>query len=231
MSVSQVRERMRAAALRAGRNPDEVTLIAVTKGHSASEINDAVYTHGIKRFGENRVQEWRDKQPLLPAEVEWHFIGNLQRNKVKYLAAGGLTWIHSVNSTRLIQTLNTQGENHAVTFNVMLEVNVANDPNKHGADANELPALLEAAHTAAHVNVRGLMTMAPFQPDPEASRPTFRALQELADRHGLEHRSMGMSNDFEVAIEEGSTMVRVGSALFDHLSSPPPSGRVAEGAS
>lgn len=231
MSVSRIVERMHAAAVRSRRNPSEVALIAVTKGHTADEIYEAVYAHGFRRFGENKVQEWRDKRPMLPDDIEWHFIGNLQRNKVKYLASGGLAWVHSVNSTRLIETLSKQGENQDVTFNVMLEINVANEAQKHGADAEELPSLLDAAHAAAHVNVRGLMTMAPFKPDAEASRPYFRALNELADRHGLEHRSMGMSNDFEVAIEEGATMLRIGSALFDRSESPLHGVEFAEGAS
>lgn len=215
MSVPRVRERIHAAAGRVGRDPATVTLMAVTKGHSAAEIEADVLAHGVKDLGENRVQEWRDKRALLNDRVQWHFIGNLQRNKVKYLAAEGLAWVHSVNSIRLIETLEGQAERHGTMFNVMLEVNVANDPNKQGAQASELPALLDAAQATPRVNVRGLMTMAPFSDNSETSRPYFSALAELADRYGLEHRSMGMSNDFEVAVEEGATFVRVGSALFE----------------
>ncbi len=212
MSFKRVKERLVYACERAGRNPDEVKLVAVTKGHSIKEIEDAVLQHGHAILGENRVQEWQDKYEALP-NVEWHFIGNLQRNKVKYCFP--FHTIHSLNSKRLADEMEKRGAKEAHTFQVMVEVNVAGEASKEGAELASAEALVKHAQGLAHVEVAGLMTIAPYSDEPEDARPYFRKLRELNERLGLKELSMGMSGDFEVAIEEGSTCVRVGSALFE----------------
>ena len=214
MSVASVRSGIVAACARVGREPDSVRLVGVSKGHEPDEIERVLLAEGVHDLAENRVQAWRDKVDVLPNDVTWHFIGSLQRNKVKYLAARGVAWVHSLNSVRLAEELERQGARHDHVFRVLIEVNVAGEDAKQGVRPEDVSALLDAAHPLEHVQVRGLMAMAPFSDAPEDARPTFRTLASLADTWGLEERSMGMSGDYEVAIEEGATMVRVGSALF-----------------
>jgi pyridoxal phosphate enzyme (YggS family) len=204
-----------AACARAGRAPASVTLVGVTKGHDASEVRRRLVDEGLLDLGENRVQEWRDKAAALPAEVRWHFVGSLQRNKVKYLADGGVALVHSLNSARLADAMQAQGERRGHRFRALIEVDVAGEEAKQGVAPDEVAALLDHCRTLDHVEVVGLMAMAPFSDDPEDARPSFRRLRELADAHGLPERSMGMSGDFEVAIEEGATLIRVGTALFE----------------
>lgn len=211
--LAEVRSRIEAACRRAGRDPSEVTLVAVTKGHGPSEIEARLLRHGQCVLGENRIQEWREKHRALePAGVEWHFIGNLQRNKVRYCLPFAL--IHSLTSARLAEALQTQGEKSGHCFRVLLEVNVAGEASKQGVPLDAAEALAERAAGLPNVRLEGLMTMAPYSDDPETARPYFRQLRELRDRLGLRHLSMGMSADFDVAVEEGATLVRVGSALF-----------------
>ena len=214
MSVAAVRRRIAAAAASVGRDPDAVRLIAVTKGHAADVVADVVLAAGVRDLGENRVQEWRDKAAALPDDVVWHHVGTLQRNKVKYLAAARVPWIHSLTSARLADTLEAQGAKHDHVFTALVEVNVAGEAAKQGVAPEEVDALLAHAAPLAHVDVVGLMTMAPYASDPEVARPVFRTLAALADAHDLPERSMGMSGDLEVAVQEGATMVRVGSATF-----------------
>lgn len=209
--LDEIRARIAAACHRAGRSEAEVTLVAVTKGYGAEEIRQLLFDQGQTLYGENRVQEWIDKAPRLPG-ARWHFIGNLQRNKVKYCRDFEL--IHSLNSQRLADALDAFGERHNHIFRTLIEVNIAAEESKRGADQVEVTALLEHAAALGHVRVEGLMTMAPYSDDPEAARPTFAKLRELRDSLGLAELSMGMSGDFEVAIEEGATIVRIGSALF-----------------
>ncbi len=220
MSVGSVRARMAAACARAGRPPSSVTLVGVTKGHDADEVRRRLVDAGLLDLGENRVQEWRDKASALPAEVRWHFVGSLQRNKVKYLADGGVALVHSLNSARLADAMQAQGERRGHRFRALIEVDVAGEDAKQGIVPEEVEALLEHCRPLDHVEVVGLMAMAPFSDDPENARPSFRRLRELADAHGLPERSMGMSGDFEVAIEEGATLIRVGTALFDADADP-----------
>ena len=210
--LQDVLERVEAACERAGRSPCEVKLIAVTKGRDVESIRRYLLEHGHTVLGENRIQEWRDKQPRLPG-VEWHFIGNLQRNKVKYCLP--FSMIHSVNSIRLADELERQGAKHDHLFRVLAEINVSGESSKQGAPESAAPALIGHLRSLAHVEVTGLMTMAPYVEDAEVTRPAFRRLRLLRDRLGLEELSMGMSADFEVAVEEGATMVRVGSAIFN----------------
>lgn len=207
-----VQGRLEQACLRAGRNPADVTLIAVTKGQSVDSIRGNVLAHGHTVLGESRIQEWRNKAAEL-AGVEWHLIGNLQTNKVKYCRPFGT--LHSLNSARLADALEEHGAKHDHIFRVMLEVNVAGEANKQGVLPDETEALTRYARNLPHLNVAGLMTIAPYDDDPEASRPVFRRLRELRDTLALQELSMGMSGDFEVAVAEGATYVRVGSALFE----------------
>ena len=230
MSLDDVRARIEAACARAGRDPADVRLVAVTKGHDAAEIRRRLVDRGVLDLGENRVQEWREKAALLPAEVRWHFVGTLQRNKVKYLADAKVTLVHSLNSVRLADALDQQGGRRGHRFRALIEVDVAAEASKQGVPAREVPALLDHCRGKQHVEVVGLMAMAPFADDAEASRPHFRRLAALADELRLPERSMGMSRDFEVAIEEGATLLRVGSALFeDHEAGAPTAAAGATG--
>lgn len=211
-----VRRRIAAACERSGRTPDEVTLIAVVKGFPARVIRDAVAA-GITDLGENRVQEAQAKRPELadlPAGVVWHMVGHLQTNKVK-AALGLFDIIDSVDSLRLAEAISGQAEQPVPIF---LEVNVAGEPSKYGITIADLPELLEPISRLPNVDVRGLMTIAPIAADPEDVRPVFRQLREAAGSLGLHGLSMGMTDDFEVAIEEGATHVRIGRALFGERS-------------
>jgi PLP dependent protein len=208
--LQQVRERIAAAAVRAGRSPSEITLIAVTKVFPASAIRGA-YALGLRDFGENYVQEFESKYPQV-SDLEgarFHFIGHLQSNKAKK-AAELFTSIQTVDTPKLAQRLNDSGR----PLEVMLEVKLSGEEAKRGADPSELSALIDAVQGCPQLKLRGLMTMPPWSDDPEQSRPYFSKLRELARVHGLRSLSMGMSHDLEVAIEEGATDVRVGTALF-----------------
>ncbi len=212
--LERVQERIRAACERAGRDPAGVELVAVTKGHETSAIREAILEGGVRNLGENRIQEWRDKAAQLEGEeIRWHFIGNLQRNKVKYCLPFHL--IHSVNSVRLANELQRVGERREHHFDVLVEVNVAGEETKQGVHPGGLDELVEHVRQLPNVRVHGLMTMAPWFEEAEQSREVFRALREAARRLDLPQLSMGMSNDFEIAVEEGATIVRVGSALFE----------------
>ena len=212
-ALAAVRERIAAACARAGRSPAEVTLVAVTKGRTADEVR-ALVDAGQHDLAENRVQAWRDAAAVLEGrEVAWHLIGHLQRNKVRFCRPFEL--IHSIDSLRLAQALDAEGAKHAHRFDVLVQVNVSAEESKYGVSPTALPALLEEVERLPFVRARGLMTMAPFDVDPERARPHFRALRALAERYALSELSMGMSGDFEVAVEEGATLVRIGSALFE----------------
>jgi pyridoxal phosphate enzyme (YggS family) len=217
--LDEIRARIGAACTRVGRDPAGVTLVAITKGHGADEIRRQLLDRGHALFGENRIQEWRDKAPQLP-EATWHFVGTLQRNKVRYCPPFAL--IHSLNSVRLADALERYGERHGHTFRTLIEVNVADEESKRGAAADEAERLLDRCGELEHVAVDGLMAMAPYSDDPERARPTFAGLRELRARLDLTELSMGMSGDFEVAIEEGATIVRIGSALFPRPKEAPP---------
>jgi pyridoxal phosphate enzyme (YggS family) len=221
--LREVEARLQAACHRAGRKRTEVTLVAVTKSTSAAMAGQ-LHELGVVDLGENRPQELWRKAAALPASVRWHLIGHLQRNKVeKTLPLVHL--IHSVDSVRLLNALEREAARIGRTFPVLLEVNVSREPSKHGFDPREVPGLIAGINALRQVQVKGLMTMAALDADPEQCRPTFVELRELADRlrgklarpHTLEHLSMGMSNDFEVAVEEGATLVRLGTVLFAGL--------------
>ena len=209
MGLPQVLEAMEAACRRAGRRLEEVRLVAVTKGRSVEEIQEKVLRYGPFPLGESRVQEALKKMEALQAE--WYLIGPLQRNKAKFAPRFAL--IHSLDSLRLAEALERVGEREGKRLRVLLEVNLGREPQKHGFLEEELPEAYARVREMPHLEVLGLMTVPPSGPE-GAVRPIFRRLSQLADRLGLPERSMGMSDDFPIAIEEGATLVRVGRALF-----------------
>lgn len=225
-NVQEVYRRMSHAALRAGRSPEEVKLVAVTKTVSVAWMKVA-FDAGLRVFGENRVQEARGKRPALealidtgagPLRIEWHLVGHLQRNKAR-AAVGLFDLVHSLDSGQLADELNRSAELAAKVQDVLIEVKLSPEETKHGVSRNELADLINTVKSMRHLNVRGLMTVPPFCDDPEEARPYFRELRGLRDEarsegFDLPELSMGMSQDFEVAIEEGATMVRVGTAIF-----------------
>ena len=212
----EVQTRIAAACAKAGRRESEVLLLAVTKVFPASVIEEA-YALGMREFGENYVQEFEGKRPLLPplAGARFHLIGHLQSNKSKK-AAELFDVVQTVDSAKLARRLDECGK----PMEVMIEVKLSEEDAKHGCDPAALPALVEAIRACPHLRLTGLMTMPPWDEDAERSRPYFARLRELAAAHGLPRLSMGMSNDLEVAIAEGSTIVRVGTALFGRRKKP-----------
>jgi PLP dependent protein len=218
--LEAIRARMQTAAHRAGRPPDSVKLVAVSKTVEAQRVREALHL-GQVDFGENRVQEARDKQPGVGAGARWHLVGHLQRNKAKE-AARLFQVIHSVDSVGLLRDLERHGAGLQTPLRALIQVNLASEAGKHGAAPRELPEILAAAEEMQHIKVTGLMILPPYHPDPEQSRPLFRGLAELArelsltgfNNVSLRELSMGMSEDFEVAIEEGATWIRIGRALF-----------------
>ena len=210
--ADRVRERIARACERAGREAASVTLVAVSKGQPVEAVRAAAEA-GIRQFGENRIQEALPKIEAATAsgiEATWHLVGHLQSNKAK-AAAGAFDVIHSVDSTRLLARLDAAAP---APRDVLLQVNVAAEAQKQGVAPGEVGALIEAARGASGLRLRGLMTIAPIAADPEDVRPVFRELRALAERFALPELSMGMTDDFEVAIEEGATLVRVGRAIF-----------------
>ena len=208
--LAAVRLRIARAAERAHRDPSGIMLLAVTKVFPAQAIRDA-YALGLREFGENYVQEFAVKAPQVRdlAGARYHLIGHLQSNK-SGLAAELFDAIQTVDSPKLAHRLESAGRK----LEVMLEVKLSGETAKSGADPAALPELIAAVRECSHLTLTGLMTMPPWSDDPEAARPHFRRLRELAERHGLSGLSMGMSHDLETAIEEGATCVRVGTALF-----------------
>lgn len=214
--LAEVRDRIARAAASAGRDAAAITLVAVTKVFPASAIREA-YEAGLRDFGENYVQEFEAKAPQVGdlAGARFHLIGHLQSNKSKK-AAELFSVIQTVDSAKLARRLDEAGR----PLDVMLEVKISAEEAKSGADPAELPGLIEAVRGTRHLNLIGLMTMPPWSDDAQLSRPYFRRLRELAAQFQLTHLSMGMSHDFEVAIEEGATFIRLGTALFGKRKKP-----------
>ena len=213
--VEAVRQRIAAACERAGRRPDEVLLIAVTKTFGPDAIREAVEA-GLTVFGENRVQEAAQKIPLCPGRIEWHMIGHLQRNKARH-SVEVFSVIHSVDSEALAREIGRRAEAAGKRVDVLVEVRISGEATKFGVEPSEALCLVDRISEVSGIRVCGLMGMAPFVADPEETRPYFSKLKELWDRLPDEQRlylSMGMTQDFEIAIEEGSNMVRVGTAIF-----------------
>lgn len=219
-NLSAVEAKICEACKRANRSRKEVTLIAVSKTKPVSMLEE-VYQEGIRCFGENKVQELTEKYEKLPSDIRWHMIGHLQRNKVKYII-DKVELIHSVDSLRLAETIEQEAAKKNVIANILLEVNVAEEESKFGLKVEEVLPVIEKIAKFPHICVKGLMTIAPYVENPEENRNVFARLQKLSvdiaekniDNISVEILSMGMTNDYEVAIEEGATMVRVGTGIF-----------------
>jgi pyridoxal phosphate enzyme (YggS family) len=221
-NLARVRERIADAALRVGRRPEGVRLVAVSKTFPIDRLREA-YAAGQREFGENKVQEGLQKMEAgADMQIGWHLIGHLQSNKAKK-AAGWAQWIHAIDSVDLLRRVDEAAAAAGRVVDVLVQVDLALEPTKHGAPLDQTPAILQSAPTLrGGARLRGLMLLPPLVDDPERARPWFRQLREARDRwmaagvpaESLQELSMGMSHDFEVAVEEGATMVRVGSAIF-----------------
>lgn len=219
-NVERVRRQVAEAAERAGRDPAEVTIVAVSKTRTVAEIEEAIAA-GLTHFGENRVQELKEKWPHLQGQATWHLIGTLQTNKAKQ-ALQMADLIHSVDRDAIAAELARLAERRGVPARVLVQVNVSGEASKHGVAPEELIPFLRRISQRGFLQVEGLMTMAPLVSDPEETRPIFRRLRQLADEVrelelpgvSMRHLSMGMSGDFQVAVEEGATLVRIGTAIF-----------------
>lgn len=215
-----VKENILKACKNANRDPKDVTLIAVSKTKPVENIEE-IYNLGQREFGENKVQELTGKIEVLPNDIKWHLIGHLQHNKVKYII-GKTELIHSVDSEKLALTISKEAQKNNVTADVLIEVNVAEEESKFGIKTNEALELTEKISKLPGIHVCGLMTIAPFVDNPEENRWVFRKLKELSvdiankniDNVSMSVLSMGMTNDYMIAIEEGATHVRVGTAIF-----------------
>ena len=225
-NLREVEANIAAACAKAGRNTDDVTLIAVSKTKPVSMLEE-IYAEGVRTFGENKVQELTEKYEELPKDIKWHMIGHLQRNKVKYIIDKACM-IHSLESLRLAETIQSEAEKHQVIMPVLIEVNAAQEESKFGLTLEETPAFIEQVAAFPNLRVSGLMTIAPFVENPEDNRVHFQNLYNLfidikqrnIDNVSMCNLSMGMTNDYEVAIEEGATMVRVGTGIFGARSYP-----------
>lgn len=219
-NIEHVRENIRAACEKSGRKAEDVTLIAVSKTKPVSMLQEA-YECGCRDFGENKVQELVEKWEQMPKDIRWHMIGHLQRNKVKYIV-DKVFMIHSVDSLRLAQEIEKEAAKKEVNVNILVEVNVAGEESKFGATSEEAATLVEEIAKLPHISVRGLMTIAPYVEDSEENRRYFAKLKQIyvdiihknIDNVFMEELSMGMTGDYEVAITEGATYVRVGTGIF-----------------
>ena len=219
-NLKNVESRIARACARSGRKREDVTLIVVSKTKPVSMIQEVIRS-GYRVFGENRPQELRDKADLLPADLQWHMIGNLQRNKVKYVISRAVM-IHSLSSVELAQQIEKEAAKHGIVMPCLVEVNMAGESSKEGVSPDDASGFIREISTLEHVRIEGLMTVAPYVRDPEENRLWFRGLRNLAvdiDRENIDnicmrHLSMGMTGDYEVAVEEGATMVRIGSGIM-----------------
>jgi len=222
-NLANVQQRIAEAARRAGRQPEDVTLVAVSKTKPMSMI-EAAWEAGQRAFGENRLDELWEKtrhvEELGLTDIRWHFIGTIQSRKTEQ-TVGPFTLIHSVDRVKIINRMGKDAQAAGLVMPVLLEVNISGEESKHGFSRDELMAAVPQMMELSNISIQGLMTMAPFVAEPEETRPIFGGLRQLRDelahtypKADLHHLSMGMTNDFEVAIEEGATIVRVGSAIF-----------------
>ena len=219
-NIEYIQDLKKKAAERSGRSGDDVLLVAVTKLHSTDEINEAIHC-GITDIGENKVQEIMDKYDRVEP-VRWHLIGHLQTNKVKYII-DKVSMIHSVDSLKLAQEINKRAQQHGLVMDILIQVNSAMEESKFGITTEETGELIgQILETCPIVRIRGLMCIAPFEDNPDDARVYFAEVKKLYDKYGqidhpmldFKYLSMGMSNDFEVAIEEGSNLIRVGTSIF-----------------
>ena len=219
-NLRQVEENIQKACDACGRDRNEVTLIAVSKTKPV-EMLQTIYNSGTRDFGENKVQEMCDKMERMPEDIKWHMIGHLQRNKVKYIV-GKVALIHSVDSFRLAEEINIQAKKRGIVVPILVEVNIAEEETKFGVTRDDAIELVKQIATLDGIQIKGLMTIAPYVVDSEENRGFFRKIKELSidimnqniDNVGMDVISMGMTGDYEVAIEEGATMVRVGTGIF-----------------
>lgn len=219
-NYDKVLENIKAACKNAGRNESEVTLIAVSKTKPISDIEE-LYNHGVRIFGENKVQELCDKYEALPKDIKWHMIGHLQRNKVKYIV-DKVELIHSVDSVRLARQIEEEAAKKNVRVHILIEVNVAEEESKFGLKTEEVLDMVTQIAEFPHVSIKGLMTIAPFVENPEDNRKYFNKLKQLAvdikakniDNVTMDKLSMGMTGDYMVAVTEGASYVRVGTGIF-----------------
>lgn len=219
-NLQKVEENIKTACEKSGRNREAVTLIAVSKTKPVSMLQE-IYDEGIRDFGENKVQELSDKYDMLPKDINWHMIGHLQRNKVKYIV-GKVKLIHSVDSLRLAETIEQEASKKGVDVDILIEVNVAKEESKFGIMPEEALDMVQKIAAFEHVHIQGLMTIAPYVDDPRENCPYFDKLHKLsvdiADKKvnnvNMSILSMGMTNDYQEAIEAGATLVRVGTGIF-----------------
>ncbi len=216
-NLQEVEKNIQEACERAGRKREEVTLIAVSKTKPVEMLQE-IYDEGVRCFGENKVQELTEKMPAMPQDIKWHMIGHLQRNKVKYIA-GKVALIHSVDTYRLAEEINIQAKKKNIVIQILIEVNIAQEESKFGTTAEDAILLVEEVSKLENVRIEGLMTIAPNVSDPEENRPYFKKIKQLSvdiniDNVSMDILSMGMTGDYVVAIEEGATMVRVGTGIF-----------------
>ena len=219
-NLKEVEEKIQKACLRSGRDPKEVTLIADSKTKPVSMIEE-VYTEGIRDFGENKPQELKEKYDLMPKDINWHMIGHLQRNKIKYVVDRACM-IHSIDSIRLAQAVEEEAAKREKVIPVLLEINIAREESKFGFLEEEVYDALEIISKLPHLRIEGLMTIAPFVENAEENRVHFKNLRKLSvdikqkniDNVNMCNLSMGMTGDYEIAIEEGATFVRVGTGIF-----------------
>lgn len=221
-NLESVRDSIDRAAARAGRNPEDVLLLPVTKTLGADVVEQA-WQLGIRQVGENKVQEILSKKEVMGEKMQFHMIGHLQRNKV-HQVLDKVCLIHSVDSVRLAEEINREAEKKGLTARILLELNVAREESKYGILEEDLDALLQNLARFQHIRVEGLMTVAPFVENPEENRKIFRRMREIfidirqkkVNNIDMQILSMGMTNDYEIAVEEGATIVRVGTGLFGH---------------
>ena len=219
-NLKQVQEKIYQACQKVNRKPEEVTLIAVSKTKPVDMIQ-TIYDSGVRTFGENKVQEICEKKPQLPNDIKWHLIGHLQTNKVKQVLDKACL-IHSVDSLRLAEAIEKEAAKRNLTVDVLIEVNVAEEESKYGFKMTEVLDAIETISSFSHIQIKGLMTIAPFVENPEENRNIFASLRNLSvdiakkniDNVSVDILSMGMTNDYQIAIEEGATMVRVGTGIF-----------------
>ena len=212
--IERVRERIALACQRSGRDPSSVQLVSVSKGHP-EELIRVAYDAGMRVFGENYAQELAEKATRLSdlPQIGWRFIGHLQRNKIKLIERAQAT-VDTVDSLRLAEAISTRATARGATVEVLVQVNIGDERQKSGCKPEEVPALVESVRALPNLTLRGLMTVAPHLEDAEDTRPCFAALRELAQAQGLPELSMGMTHDLDQAVEEGSTMLRIGTAIF-----------------
>ena len=219
-NLTKVEENIQKACDKAGRKRSEVTLIAVSKTKPVEMLQE-IYNECIREFGENKVQEMCEKMELMPQDIKWNMIGHLQTNKVKYII-GKTSLIHSVDSLKLAEEIQKQAVKHDVTADILVEVNIANEKSKFGISKDETIQMVRDIAKLDHLKIKGLMTIAPFVENPEDNRLYFREIKQLSvdinnqniDNVSMDVLSMGMTGDYMVAVEEGATMVRVGTGIF-----------------